>query len=256
MNNGHEGVQILSSYTGKTVLAIGAHPDDAELGVGGTLACLSDAGVRVVIAVVSIPNHLEVRREEARRSAQLLGCEVRVLIPDRPSRVEDLKHYQLVSMIDALVVELSPVAVFSHCLANFNVDHKLVYEVCMASQRLSYFDVFCYAPTTCRPANLPFTPHAFVDISNKIETKMKAINTHVTQFCQRGFSADHYRELDRRNGQLIGVEYAEGLDIVRLRLNWNPHDKGARAHSTAQLPREELELATMRGLKKMKRMRL
>lgn len=219
MKNGHPS-HFASRYVGKTVLGIGAHPDDLELGVGGTLACLSEAGARVIMAVVSIPSQLEVRKEESLRAAEVLGCEIRFLIPDHVSRVEDLKSYQLVGMVDDLVLETSPVAVFSHCLANFHMDHKLVYEACLASQRLSYFDHFCYPPTYCRPVNISFTPQAFTDITEKMDTKMDAINAHFSQFGQRSITPEHCRELDHRNGQLIGVDYAEGLEIARLRLDW------------------------------------
>lgn len=216
----------LAKYSGKTVLAIGAHPDDLEIGCGGTLACLSEAGARVIMAVVSIPNHLEQRREESRHAADTLGCELRLLSPHRPSRVEDLKSYELVGMIDGLIQEFKPAALISHCLANVHTDHKLVYEACMASQRLGYFDFFCYSPTTSRAANIWFTPHAFVDISEKIEQKIQAINCHASQFGGRGLSTDFYREIDRRNGHFIGVKYAEGLEIVRFRLNF----RAAQAH--------------------------
>lgn len=216
-SNGY--VHLLSCYSGKTVLGVGAHPDDLEIGIGGTLASLSEAGARVVMAVVSIPSQLETRREEAERAAEILGGKIRLLIPDRASRVEDLRNYQLVGMIDSLIREFSPVAVFTHSRFNLHLDHKLVYEACLASQRLGYFDFFCYSPTTSREMNIPFAPQAFVDISSKIDTKMTAINTHDSQFGHRGLSTDHFREHDRLNGQIIGVDYAEGLEIVRLRLN-------------------------------------
>ena len=210
---------IISKYAGETVLAVGAHPDDLELGVGGTLARLSRAGARVVMAVLSIPNHLRSRRGEARRAAAILGCEVRLLTPNRCSRVEDLKNHQLVGMIDGLVRELKPAAMFSHCLANLHTDHKLAYEACMASQRLRYFDIFCYSPTSCHSVNIAFQPHAYIDISDTIEEKMKAIRTHSTQFERRGLRTEHYREASNRTGSIVGVDYAEGVEVVRMRLN-------------------------------------
>ncbi|MFI5361799.1 MAG: PIG-L deacetylase family protein [Elusimicrobiota bacterium] len=210
---------ILSRYAGETVLAVGAHPDDLELGVGGTLARLSRSGARVVMAVLSIPSRLQTRRAEAARAARILGCEVRFLTPNRCSRVEDLKNHQLVGMIDGLVRELKPAAMFSHCLANLHKDHKLAHEACMASQRLRYFDIFCYSPTSCHAVNIAFHPQAYIDISDTIEAKMRAIRSHATQFDQRGLKTDHYREASNRTGRIIDVDYAEGLEIVRMRLN-------------------------------------
>ena len=210
---------ILSHYAGKTVLAVGAHPDDLELGVGGTLARLSRSGARVVMAVVSIPNNLKARRDEARRAAGILGCEVRLMTADRCSRVEDLKTHELVGMIDGLVKELAPAAMFSHCLANLHKDHKLVYEACMASQRLRYFDIFCYSPTSCHSVNIEFHPHAYIDISDTIDAKMAAIRTHSTQFDRRGLKTEHYRAASGLTGGVIGVDYAEGIEVVRMRFN-------------------------------------
>ena len=210
---------ILSHYAGKTVLAVGAHPDDLELGVGGTLARLSRAGARVVMAVVSIPNNLKARQNEARKAAEILGCEVRFLNAKRCCRVEDLKNHALVGMIDGLVKELAPAAMFSHCLTNLHKDHRLAYEACMSSQRLRYFDIFCYSPTSTYAINLAFHPHAYIDISDTIDAKMAAIRTHSSQFASRGVKTDYYREASGMTGGVIGVKYAEGLEVVRMRLN-------------------------------------
>lgn len=213
------GADIFSKYAGRTVLAVGAHPDDLELGIGGTLARLSRAGARVVMVVVSIPSKLRARRAEARRAARILGCEVRFLTPDRCSRVEDLKTHQLVGMIDALVKELEPAAMFTHCLANLHLDHKLAYDACMASQRLRYFDLFCYSPTSCHAVNISFLPQAFIDISDTIEQKMRAIQEHSSQFDARGLKTEQYRDASSQTGRLVGVPYAEGVEVVRMKMN-------------------------------------
>lgn len=212
-------IDVLSKYAGSTVLAVGAHPDDLELGCGGTLARLSRAGARVVMIVVSIPSNLRSRRLEAMKAAEILGCEVRFLTPNRCSRVEDLKTHQLVGMIDAQVKELQPAAMFTHCLANLHLDHKLAYEACMASQRLRYFDIFCYSPTSCHAVNIAFYPHAYIDISDTIEEKMRAIRVHSSQFDARGLNTERYREADSHMGRIIGVPYAEGVEIIRMKVN-------------------------------------
>ena len=56
---------LAARYAGTTVLAIGAHPDDLEIGIGGTLAKLRKEGANVIMCVASIPKDYEVRLAEA-----------------------------------------------------------------------------------------------------------------------------------------------------------------------------------------------
>ncbi|MBI4423699.1 MAG: PIG-L family deacetylase [Elusimicrobia bacterium] len=215
MNNGN---QLASKYRGKTVLAVGAHPDDLEIGIGGTLARLAQEGVKVVMVVVCVPSSLEARLTEARQASAILGCELRLLFAEKCRRVEDLKTYELVGLLDRLVQEHQPAAMVSHALNNFHRDHALVYNACLATQRMSFHDFFCYYPTSCHPVHVPFFPQAFVDISTTIEAKMSAIAAHASQFSCRGLATDHYRMAAREYGRLAGVEYAEGLEVVRMML--------------------------------------
>ncbi|HEX2565637.1 MAG TPA: PIG-L deacetylase family protein [Burkholderiales bacterium] len=202
-------------YAGSTVLAIGAHPDDLELGIGGTLARLARGGARVVMTVVSIPGAGDTRRREAERAAAILGCELRVLL-EQGRRIEDVKHYELVAMLDAEVRELSPSAVFTHSASEFHRDHVAVYNACLSSQRLVYFDFFSYHPTMCRPVPMPFHPRAYVDVTSTIDVKMQAIDAHESQFACRGISTEMYRDIARLQGRMVGVPYAEGLDVGRM----------------------------------------
>ena len=203
------------NYAGKTVLAVGAHADDIELAVGGTMARLRRAGARVVMLVVSLPGDAKRRRHEAEQAAGILGCELRVLM-EEGRRIEDLKSYQLVAMIDREVRELEPAAMLTHGPSEFHRDHVLVHEACVASQRLRYFDFFTYQPNFCRPVPIPFHPRAYVDISDTIETKMRAIEAHQSQFQCRGLDTAMYRDIARMNGRMAGVQYAEGLDVGRM----------------------------------------
>ena len=209
---------IAERYAGATVLAVGAHADDVELAVGGTMARLRRAGARVVMAVVSLPGDYKARLREAERAADILGCELRVLMADGARRIEDLKSYELVAMIDREVKELAPAAMLTHGPSEFHRDHVLVHEACVSSQRLRYFDFFTYHPNFCRPVPVPFHPRAYVDITDTIETKMRAIAAHQSQFKCRGLGIDIYRDMARLNGRMVGVQYAEGLDVGRMLL--------------------------------------
>ncbi len=211
-------VSLASRYGGRTVLAIGAHPDDVELAIGGTLARLARESARVVMAVISIPADFETRRDEARRAAAILGCELRILVENGCCRIDDMKSYQLVGMLDALVRELQPAAVLTHSACEFHRDHIAVHNACMSTQRIKSFDLFHFSPTMTRAVPVPFHPRAYIDVSDTIELKMKAIEAHLSQFGGRGLDSEMYRDLARLNGRMVGVKYAEGVDVSRMLL--------------------------------------
>jgi N-acetylglucosamine malate deacetylase 1 len=211
-------VSLASRYGGRTVLAIGAHPDDVELAIGGTLARLAREAARVVMAVISIPTDFETRRAEARQAAGILGCELRILVENGCCRIDDMKSYQLVGMLDALVRELQPAAVLTHSACEFHRDHIAVHNACMSTQRIKSFDLFHFSPTMTRAVPVSFHPRAYIDVSDTIELKMKAIEAHLSQFGGRGLDSEMYRDLARLNGRMVGVKYAEGVDVSRMLL--------------------------------------
>jgi len=209
---------LVSRYAGRTVVAVGAHPDDLEIGIGGTLAKLQRSGARVVMVIASIPKDFEVRLAEAKLGARILGCELKVLLDDGPRRIEDLKTCDLVGLLDAVVREYQPAALLTHSSADFHNDHLLIYNACLPTQRLAYFDFFSYHPTNCRPVPIAFHPRAYVDVTETIDAKMHAITAHASQFGGRGLDTEMYREFAHLQGRMIGVSYAEGLDVGRMLL--------------------------------------
>ena len=62
----------------KTVVAFGAHPDDLEIGMGGTIAKLAGLGYDVKLVVATLPNFVktdtkEERSSESTNSAKIMG---------------------------------------------------------------------------------------------------------------------------------------------------------------------------------------
>ncbi|HET7548417.1 MAG TPA: PIG-L family deacetylase, partial [Usitatibacter sp.] len=119
------GHSLPHRYAGKTVIAVGAHPDDLEIGIGGTLARLQRDGANVVMIVVSIPKDYEVRLAEAKRGAEILGCELKLLVEDGPKRIEDMKTCELVGLLDAAIRDYKPAALLTHSSVDFHNDHLL-----------------------------------------------------------------------------------------------------------------------------------
>ncbi len=207
---------VVSRYSGKTVLAIGAHPDDLEIGIGGTLAKLRKGGAHVVMCVASIPKDFDVRLAEAQLGAEILGCELKILFDQGPTRIEDLKTCDLVGALDGLVRDYNPAAILTHSKSDFHNDHLLIYGASRPLQRLGHFDFYCYHPTNCRPVPVEFHPNAYLDITDTIDAKMHAISAHASQFGGRGLDTEMYREFASTQGRMIGRPYAEGLDVQRM----------------------------------------
>lgn len=205
-------------YSGHAVLAVGAHPDDLELGAGGTLARLAREGARVVMAVASVPGDYARRRAEAAKAAEILGCELRVLVDAANRRLEDLKSYELVALLDGLVREIEPALVLTHSASEVHRDHVLVHNACLSTQRLRHFDFLTFHPTMCRPMPVPFHARAYVDVSGVMDAKMAAIAAHRSQFGDRGIDLEVFRDMARMTGRLVGVPYAEALDVGRMLL--------------------------------------
>ena len=72
------------------ILAFGAHADDVEIGMGGTIARMSEQGLKVVIcdltqAELSSNGTVEIRKQEASKAAEVLGVHERIHLhlPDR-----------------------------------------------------------------------------------------------------------------------------------------------------------------------------
>src|SRR5471030_1220986 len=91
---------LLAKYKGRKALVVGAHPDDIELGAGGTVARLASEGADVTMVVVCTPNNLEARNAESKKAAEILGARIEFLFPEKAMRVEDIKSYELIDRID------------------------------------------------------------------------------------------------------------------------------------------------------------
>ncbi len=208
--------QLFETAPGARVLAIGAHPDDIEIGTGGLVARLARHGAQVVMAVVSVPNHTEERLAEAARGAQILGAQLRVIFAGELCRVEDVPMYTLVSRLDELIAEKTPDLVITHSAHDLHWDHRLVHHATVSALRRTACDLIAFTSSPEMSAQPRSTGECFADIGETIEKKLQAIGAHGTQLPK--LDLESTRDRARALGRISGVQYAESFEVLRIRI--------------------------------------
>lgn len=176
------------------VLAVFAHPDDAELLCGGTLAKSADAGQRVGILDLTAGEmgsrgSPELRAREAARAADVLGIAVRRCAELPDSRLENTEEARL--RIVRHLRELRPRIVVTHWKAGRHRDHRLASEMVRDACFLSALRKLDAPGEPFRPLKLVYAtafredadpPSVVVDIGGTIDRKLEAIAAYASQF--------------------------------------------------------------------------
>jgi LmbE family N-acetylglucosaminyl deacetylase len=208
------------------VLAIGAHPDDVEIGCGGALAKHHANGDIVQILTLSrgaAGGDVNVRSVEAHRAAELLGAGLK-MGSLRDTHITD--GTATIGLIEDAIRELRPTHVYTHCSEDTHQDHRAVHAASLVAAR-SVPNVYCYQSPS---STVEFRPNRFVDISDFIKVKIQAIDAYGSQV-QRMDALQHDVILStaRYWGRYAGYVLAEPLRIIRQRDSDTGSDKTGAA---------------------------
>ncbi|MCZ6689487.1 MAG: bacillithiol biosynthesis deacetylase BshB1 [Planctomycetota bacterium] len=227
------------------VLAIGAHPDDVEFGVGGILARLAQQGKKVKIVdltrgEIGTRGTPEIRKAEAEASARVLGVEDREIL--------DLGDGQLQANLESrrAVIEIirkhRPTIVIAPHVEDLHPDHASAGRIVSEAFYPSGFANYPAGGEAYRPrgvlfyqAHLRFDPSFVVDTSETFDKKMEAIRCYASQLHkeqddepQTGISHPEFlgriEARDRYYGSLVGSKYGEPLRSLRLLRTDSPLD--------------------------------
>lgn len=197
-----------------SVLAIGAHPDDVEIGCGGALARHRAYGDTVTIVTLShgaSGGDAEVRAREAGAAAQVLGAQLNLgdLVDTHIS-----EGGASINTILDVIARVQPTHVYTHSQFDTHQDHRNTHHASMVAVR-AIPNVYCYqAPS----ATVDFRPNLFIDISSHIEAKLAAIAAYSSQTSVRPYLAqDLIIATARYWGRFAGFVLAEPMEIVRQR---------------------------------------
>ncbi len=201
----------------RTILAVGAHPDDIEIGCGGTIKkhILKGDDVYYLIATKGEKGgDPKERVEEARKAAHMMGVKMVDFLDLKDTFVS---HNGItVSMIDEVVKKYVPSIIYVHSLKDYHQDHRNIALAVLSASRKMENSIMCYeAPST----TLKFVPNAFSDISETFETKVSCVKEFFSQEERNYVEREAIIDLCKFRGKTINVEYAEAFEVVRL-LEW------------------------------------
>lgn len=241
-----DGQQIANNekntYMKLDILAFGAHPDDVELGCGGTIAKEIALGKSVGIidltrGELGTRGSAEIRDKEAAHAAKILGVSVRENLEMRDGFFQNDEAHQL--QIIQLIRKYQPDIVLCNTKDDRHIDHpkgsNLVSDACFLSGLLKVETTLNGEKQTHWRPKVVYhyiqwknsTPDFVVDISGYEGKKQQAIlayssqfynpntNEPITPIATKNFlDSVHYRAQDL--GRLIDVDFAEGFTVERL----------------------------------------
>jgi LmbE family N-acetylglucosaminyl deacetylase len=182
------------------VLAIGAHPDDIEIGCAGTLLKLIEQEAVSEVRWVVLSGRGE-RADEARRSAEeLLGGLPKsdVVVRDFPDGFFPYEGQQIKDYFEQLKADFSPDVVFTHQRADLHQDHRLSCELTWNTFRdhlILEYEVPKYDGDMS-------APNAFVPLEERLHRrKIDHLMSHFgSQLSKRWFKEELFSSLLRLRG--------------------------------------------------------
>ncbi|MBM4272746.1 MAG: PIG-L family deacetylase [Deltaproteobacteria bacterium] len=202
------------------VLAIGAHPDDIEVGCSGTLMKYSNDGHEIYLLIMT-EGHLggdaSMRKAEQYRAADILkpqeviwgGYRDTELTPNMNKMVHD---------IELILRRLQPDFTFVNFGDDTHQDHRALSKATVSASRYIRNVLFYETPTTH-----DFSPVVFVDIREAIENKIAMLLAHHSQVMKTNIEGLSIVDIARSTAIFRGiqgrVQYAEAFIPLRLFIN-------------------------------------
>lgn len=223
------------------IVAFGAHPDDVELGCGGTIAKEISLGKKVGIidltrGELGTRGSVEIRNQEAANAAKILGVSVRENLDMRDGFFLNDESHQL--EVIKMLRKFKPEIVLCNAIDDRHIDHgkgsQLVSDACFLSGLMKIeTELNGVRQDAWRPKLVyhyiqwkNITPDFVVDITGFNEKRIEAVLAYSSQFydpnsdepetpiASKNFLESlNYRAQDL--GRLIGTDYAEGFTVER-----------------------------------------
>lgn len=204
----------------KKVLILAPHPDDAEFGLGGTIARMKELGVEVHVAVFSMcekstPKGFEVGsiEKEMYKSCEYLGIPKECIHKyDFEVREFPANRQELLESLIVLRNKVQPELVFVPASTDIHQDHNTIHEE--GVRAFKYSSIVGYEMPW---NNFGFTSFVYIALEKKhIDVKIGALDLYETQKHRSYSNVDFVVSLAKLRGIQIQKEYAESFELIRL----------------------------------------
>jgi LmbE family N-acetylglucosaminyl deacetylase len=177
------------------IASIGAHPDDVELGMGGTLAKHYNRGDEIHIIVCTlgiggICGDPKVRENEANAAAKILRAKLHIL--DFPVVKLNKPSIEFESILKRTINHICPHRIYTHSPFDYHQVHESVSD-CTINAAKDIQQVLFYEILSSTTGE--FRPNAYVDITDYIDKKIECIAYHNTQSSKLYMQAHLIRSL-------------------------------------------------------------
>ena len=202
------------------ILAIGAHPDDVELGCSGTLLKYQELGAKITIVVTrddnaptpSVWRNREKMQQEYRAAEQLFGTEYNILenpIDDDGRPVLEWNS-RFVKQMDDIIKGGYFDLILTHSPGDHHQDHVNTYHIVNSSLRRWQGEFWLYEAAPYSNKNKIFNPNIFVDITKQMDKKIELIKCYDSYFTDTAIH--NIKGLAAFRGHMTDSLYAEAFE--------------------------------------------
>ena len=199
----------------RTILALGAHPDDLELGCGATLAKLAARGAAITAVIMTngtMGGDARVDRAAETRSA-LASLGVRSVVQhDFPDTRLHEHLNALIAAIEGHVRDLAPDRVYTMFDGDRHQDHRAIYQASAVACR-SIAQLLGYETPSSYPN---FVPTLFEPVDDFMERKIAALKMHASQGSRLYMHEEKVRSAAHFRGVQIDLGQTEGFIPYKL----------------------------------------
>lgn len=194
------------------VIAIGAHPDDIEIGCGGSIARHTANGDEVVFIVATgggAAGSVEVRKKEAETAAAILGVKACAFLDYEDTKVPE--SVEAVDKIEQIVKIFSPDRVYIPYFNEIHQDHRATHKNAISACRNVPQILMYEGPSTYSD----FQANFWIDIENFVDKKIESIKSHTSQGEKEILKIEAIIGMNKFRGYQTRSKVAEGFMSFR-----------------------------------------